>query len=170
MNAAQQQLSAALDRGIDLCRKGDWSRGMRLLKWVAESEERSARPGLFYSFLGYGIALHEQRYPEALKLCEHSIKVEFYQPDNYWNLARTHLLADDRRKASQAVRKGLAIDPHHPELLAMAREMGIRRSPVLPFLSRSHPLNRILGSLRHLFAGKGKPAAGSPEAPSTPPR
>src|SRR4029079_1339226 len=169
LNVAQQQLTAALERGIDLCRKGDWVRGMRYLKWVAESEERSSRPGLFYSFLGYGIALHDQRYQEAVKLCEFSIKVEFYQPDHYWNLARTHLLADDRRKAVQAVRKGLAIDSHHPELLVLARQMGIRRSPVLPFLSRNNLLNRFLGRLRHLFTGKGKPAASpAPPSPSSP--
>lgn len=149
MSAPRRELSAALERGIDLCRRGDWVEGLRHLGRVAESHERASLPGLFYSYLGYGIARCEQRISEGLKLCEHSIKIEFYQPDNYLNLARTQLLAGDRRAAAQAVRKGLAIDRNHVELLALSREMGTRKPPVLPFLSRTNLLNRILGHLRH---------------------
>jgi hypothetical protein len=35
--------------------------------------------------------------------------------------------------------------------------MGTRRAPVLPFLSRSNPLNRQLGRLRHRWARRKGP-------------
>lgn len=150
-------LADALNQGIESCRKGDWAEGLRHLAWIAEREEGTAEmPGLFYSYLGYAIALREQRIHEGLKLCRHSIKLEFYQTENYLNLARTCLLAQDRAGAVQAVRAGLKIDAN-PQLLALQEELGIRGAPVLPFLSRMNFLNQLLGRMRHAF--RGEPAA-----------
>jgi hypothetical protein len=43
--------------------------------------------------------------------------------------------------------------------------MGTRSAPVIPFLSRSNPLNRVLGRLRHRWAQRNLPAYElSPEA------
>ena len=110
-------------------------------------------PGLFYSYLGYGIALRDRRIRDGLKLCRHSIEVEFYQAENYLNLARTCLLANDRKRAVQAVRGGLKIDRNNPHLLALYKELGIRSQPVLRFLDRAHPINQLLGRLRHAIRG-----------------
>jgi hypothetical protein len=121
---------------------------------VAEKEEASGGlPGLFYSYLGYGIALRDRRIRDGLKLCRHSIEVEFYQAENYFNLARTCLLANDRKRAVQAVRGGLKIDRNNPHLLALYKELGIRSQPVLRFLDRAHPLNQLLGRIRHAIRG-----------------
>lgn len=133
-------------------------------------------PGLFYSYLGYGIARYQNRVSEGLKLCQHSIKVEFYQPENYVNLARTYLLSNDRSGAVKTVRSGLKIDPQNPDLLELYRDLGIRKLPVLSFLSRSNPLNRFLGSLRHTFRGgpaepkaaPARPAASRPDPKTAP--
>jgi tetratricopeptide (TPR) repeat protein len=142
-----------LGRAIEECRQGNWDQGLPYLGLLADSEDRSSLPGLFYSYLGYGIALREQRLEEGLKLCRHAIKIEFFQPENYLNLARTLLLATDRRGAVKAVREGLKIDPANEELLTLQKEMGKRRPPVLSFISRDHPLNRLLGSVRHKLTG-----------------
>jgi len=151
--SARQELTGVVGRAIDQCRKGNWEQGLPYLGQLASSEDRAHLPGLFYSYLGYGIALREQRLDEGLKLCKHSVKIEFFHPENYWNLARTCLLAKDRRGAVRAVREGLKIDPHSEELLELQKEMGLRRSPVLRFLSRDNPLNRFLGSVRHKLTG-----------------
>ena len=68
-------------------------------------------------------------------------------------LARTCLLANDRKRAVQAVRGGLKIDRNNPHLVALYKELGIRSHPVLRFLDRAHPINQLLGRLRHAIRG-----------------
>lgn len=153
MNQPQPDFSDVLRRGIARCRQGDWETGLAFLGRIAESDRSSVLPGLFYSYLGYGIALRQKRVQEGLKLCQHSVKIQFYEPENYVNLARTYMLAKDRPGAVRAVLGGLKVIRHHPTLLQLHQELGIRAQPVLPFLSRSNPLNQFLGRLRHAWQG-----------------
>lgn len=146
------ELSQALRRGIELCRQGEWSNGLCFLGKVAEAGCTNA-PGLYYSYLGYGIARCERRTADGLKLCRHAVKLQFYEPENYLNLARTALLVNDRKVAVDAVRKGLKIDRNNRDLRALYRELGVRKRPVLRFLSRSNPINLILGRIRSLLFG-----------------
>lgn len=124
-----------------------------------------------YSYLGYGIARFKGRPRDGVALCEHAVKIEFFQPDNQFNLARTYLLVGNREKAVAALRRGLKLDPDHGGLRGLAAQMGQRRRPVLRFLSREHPLNRFLGRLRHQIsepntALEGEAAAPSPKRPA----
>lgn len=152
--ALSAEVANSVKLGIECCRRGDWNAGLHHLGKVTEAaEENGSLPGLFYSYLGYGIALRDRRIREGLKLCRHSIEVEFYQAENYLNLARTHLLARDRKGAVKAVRAGLKIDRNNAKLIALYKEMGIRSLPVLSFLDRSHPLNVLLGRIRHALRG-----------------
>ena len=140
---------------IDRCRRGAWKDGLPALAHIAEQEQRpGALPALVYSYLGYGIALRQQRLSEGVKLCQHAVKLEFYQAENYLNLARTLLLAGHRRAAVRAAGDGLRIEPDHPQLLELQQDLGVRRHPVLPFLSRGSTLNLLLGRLRHLLMPK----------------
>jgi hypothetical protein len=150
MKAVRREISDTLSRALALCRAGDWDGGLYHLGRLAESGE-PAMPGLFYSYLGYGIARCQGKVKEGLQLCQHSIKVEFYESENFLNLARTCLLARDRGGAVRAIRKGLKVDPQNLELLALYRDLGIRQEPVLSFLSRTNPVNRLLGRVRSLF-------------------
>jgi predicted Zn-dependent protease len=136
---------------IEACRRGRWNEGLPLLARIAEEDERTAvLPALVYSYLGYGIALKQQRVQEGLKLCQHAIKLEFYQPESYLNLARTLLLAGNRRAAVKAIREGLHLDAENPALReVLEEELGERRTPVLGFLSRGNPINSLLGRIRH---------------------
>ena len=137
---------------------GGLERGAPLSWGAAAEKERGlgGLPGLFYSYLGYGIALRERRIREGLKLCRHSIKVEFYQAENYFNLARTCLLANDRKGAVQAVRGGLKIDRHNPHLLALYKELGIRSSAGAPLPRPQH--TRSTSS----WAASATPSAAAP--------
>lgn len=154
MRAVRREISDTLSRALAYCRQGDWDNGLMYLGRVAESgEPGSALPGLFYSYLGYGIARCQGKVSEGRKLCEHSIKVEFYESENYLNLARTCLLAKDRAGAVRAVRGGLKIDPQNLDLLAIYRDLGIRQDPVIRFLSRRNPFNMLLGRIRSIFSG-----------------
>lgn len=146
-----------LDRGLGHCRRGEWGPGLHALVEVAEHRRpRAELPSLYYSYLGRAMAVHERRVREGLRLCRHALKMEFYQPESYVNLARVCLMADRRREAWRAVDHGLAVDDDHPELLALRRELGARRPPVLRLLSRRNPINRLLGRLRYGLGGQAK--------------
>lgn len=147
-----EDVAEILHRGIEACRQGDWKEGLRHLGRVSESGD-SNLPGVFYSYLGYGIALVDRRIRDGLKLCKHGAKIGFHDPDNHLNLARACLLANDRSGAVKALRNGLKIDPQNAEMRNLRKEMGVRSSPVIPFLDRSNPLNVFLGRLRHSLRG-----------------
>ncbi len=110
-------------------------------------------PGTFYSYLGYAIAKVQGRRREGLALCQHGVKLEFYRGENYINLAGVHLLVGNRAGAVKAIFDGLQHDRRNRELQRMARKMGIRRRPIIPFLDRAHPINVWLGKVRHRLLG-----------------
>lgn len=156
--AQQEHLAAVCERGIEACRRGDWKAGLVDLAWLVQGKQAKDLPGLCYSYLGYGVARYDKRVDRGVKLCKHALRKEWYQPENYLNMARTCLLDPKyRREGFEAIRDGLKVDPDHPGLLALQREHGVRRPPVLGFLGRSHPFNRLLGSLRAVFT---KPVSG----------
>ena len=53
MKAVRREISDTLGRALALCRAGDWDAGLYHLGQLTES---GPMPGLFYSYLGYGIA------------------------------------------------------------------------------------------------------------------
>ena len=141
-------------RGIELCRRGDWEEGFYFLSVAAESGlETGDMPSEFFAFLGYGLARYQDEVQTGLKLCRRAVEIDGYQTAGHYLLARTYLLAGDRRSAVKAVERGLRIDATSDALLALKAEMGARRPPVLPFLSRRNILNRTLGRLRHRLVG-----------------
>ncbi len=175
----REQLLAACERGLDLCRFGNFKEGMAELASLGDLTRVKGIPSAYFSYLGYALAKQRNQIPQGIKLCRHAIKLEFFQTENYVNLARTCLLSESyRREAWEAVRDGLKIDPEHPELLELERQLGSRKPPVIRFLGRNNPLNRLLGSMRHLLsrevkvgdakgeAKKGKPAERRRSRPS----
>ncbi len=155
MSTTKTELNQAALKGVEACKRGQWKQGLAVLGKVAEADRQGAElHGLFYSYLGYGIARYERRVKEGLALCQHSIKVQFYEPENYVNLARVYLLARNRRKAVDALTRALKLNATHPGATALAREIGWRRPPVIPFLSRDNFLNRLLGKMRHQLRQK----------------
>jgi hypothetical protein len=149
------EIQVAAAKGLALCREGDWDRGLQLLGAAAEGRQGAAElPGLVYSYLGYGIARYQRRVKDGLKLCEHAVKIQYYEPDNHLNLARVQLILEDRKGAVSSIARGLKLDPNHRGLKDLRVEIGVRRRPVLPFLSRRNPLNVLLGRLRNSLRGE----------------
>ncbi|MEO7795690.1 MAG: tetratricopeptide repeat protein [Thermoanaerobaculia bacterium] len=140
---------AAAEAAIEICRSGDWGRGLTILADLVKERGLSEHiPGVAYSFLGYGIARYQKQVKEGLRLCEHAVRAQFYHPDCHLNLARVHVLAKNRKGAVNAIAQGLALDPKNAALRALQNDIGIRRKPVLGFLSRNNAVNRTLGKLR----------------------
>jgi hypothetical protein len=148
---------ALYERGLERCRRGEWESGLTDLAWVVKNQRRGL-PALCYSYLGFGLARQGQ-VQKGIRYCRHAIKLEFFQPECYVNLARASLLVKgNRREAAEAVYDGLKIDPEYPELLELQSRIGARQPPVLRFLSRGHFFNRCLGWIRYQLTRPPEPA------------
>ena len=137
------------DHGIKLCRKGLWEQGLSCLTRVMKMEKDENRLSTVFAFYGLGLAFHDSRIKEGLTYCQKALELGMHEPENYLSLARVHLLNDDRGSAFEVVSRGLELMPDHPGLLALRRRFGMRKKPVIPFLSRGNILNRLLGQFRH---------------------
>lgn len=112
-------------------------------------------PPEYLSYLGLATALAEKRYRDAATLCESAVKKEFYSPTFYYNLGKVYLAGGHKRKAVHAFYNGLKIDKNHKGIMEELSQIGVRRSPVIPFLPRKNVLNKILGNLAHKVEGRG---------------
>ncbi|HVS63493.1 MAG TPA: tetratricopeptide repeat protein [Thermoanaerobaculia bacterium] len=157
MTESAFDLTESARTGVELCRQGRWDQGFRTLCQVANADRQRAKlPSVFYSYLGLGMARYEKRYDDGEKLCQRAIEIEFFEPENYLNLAKVYGLRGKRPQAVEALRKGLQIDGSHQQLRDMLLELGVRKKPVLSFLSRDNPLNRLLGRIRHDVSSRPK--------------
>jgi tetratricopeptide (TPR) repeat protein len=108
---------------------------------------------LVRSTLGLAIARGERDFAAARTLCEAAAKQEFFNPEVYLNLARVYLCFDRRSEALRYLRRGQMIDPGHRGIQEAIAALGRRRLPLLPFLPRRHPFNRMLGTARSRLLG-----------------
>jgi tetratricopeptide (TPR) repeat protein len=149
MSAKAFDVGAAFKEGINLCRKDKWRKGYDLLTKVAQhSEARGNLPGVFYSYLGVGMAHCEGRRRDGMELCRYALQLEPEQPESHLNIAAVYLMLGRRESALQSVERGLELRPGHPRLLHMRRSIGQRQRVTFPFLARSNPLNSLSGRLR----------------------
>ena len=146
----RERLLQTARRGIERCRRGDWEEGVADLNLVATSHTQGQRlPLLVDSYLGFGMASLEGKHNEGLSMCLQAVAAEFWEPDNYLNLARLYLLLKQRKLAVKALEQGLEVHPEDENLLALRKKFGLRQAAALSFLPRAHPVNRFFGRLRH---------------------
>jgi tetratricopeptide (TPR) repeat protein len=103
---------------------------------------------LYTSWYGLCLALVERRFNKGLELCRLAVKDEFFNPELYLNLARVHLAFGFKAEGLRYLRRGLMIDPSNEIIRNELDRLGRRQQPVLRFLPRRHPLNRLLGRVR----------------------
>lgn len=138
----------AMRRGIEAVRKKEYQAGLTLLSEAySAAHDMPAPDGLSYYALC--VALVQKKYKPAVDLCKKAIEMQFYHGEHYANLARIYMEAESRSKALTTIEKGLQVIPEHDELLRLRKELGLRRKPPIPFLSRSNPLNVALGRAQH---------------------
>jgi hypothetical protein len=112
-----------------------------------------ARRARYASYYGLCLATAMGRKREGLNLCRMAANSDFFTPDILLNLARVLILTGDKKKGWETLMQGLTLDPDHPGLKAETRRMGIRRRPAIPFLDRSHPINRAVGRMKAAAVG-----------------
>jgi Flp pilus assembly protein TadD len=103
----------------------------------------------YMSYLGVVLARSERKWGEAEKLCDGAVRLKRNQAQLYLNLAEVYATAGRRDDAVEALQAGLKYARRDIRLNIAMNKLTNRRSPVLSFLARKHPLNKSLGKLRH---------------------
>ncbi len=140
-----QELEDRIARAVALFNRGDYARCHALLQDCGAEGERDPR---VRAFLAASRSMVNGRVREGVVACIEAIRGAFYIPDLYCALGVLLLRVGDRGKAYAAFQRGLRLDPRHGGIRARIRDMGERRGPVLAFLDRANPANRVLGRVR----------------------
>jgi len=146
-----QGLSPALQQGVIHVEKGEFDQAWRAFAQYLAQEPGSA---IASSYLGMLSALKAGKLYEGLDRCIEAVKKDPQEALLYLNLSRCYLAAGDRYQAVRALHKGLKLkSPHHGMLVNYYKAMGMRRKPVLGFLSRNNMANVFLGKLTWRWKG-----------------
>jgi hypothetical protein len=109
------------------------------------------------SWYGLTLVLVERNSNLGVMLCDQALRAAGPEPELLLNVARVHLALNQRERAVRAILRGLEHWPGDPRFAAARDAIGIRRPPVLGFLPRGNPLNRVLGKLRHRWSKRHAP-------------
>lgn len=117
--------------------------------FVSAQRRRPADPrGL--AWYGLTLILVEHNNNLGVRYCEEAVRgAGAALPLGWLNLGRAFMALGYRVRALRALQRGLELDPFHPEFAEELARLGVRRQPVVGFLARSNPLNRLLGRLRN---------------------
>ncbi len=131
---------------------------------------RDPRDPTCMSWYGVTLVLVERNSNLGVSLVDRALRAAGPSPELLLNSARVHLALNQRERAVRAISRGLELWPDDARLCVARDAMGTRRAPVLPFLSRNNPLNRLLGRLRNRWARRNGPVYElSPVALGVPP-
>ena len=119
----------------------------RFLEQPTAEESAGAVPPQVLSALGLCMAMAENRIQEGIQYCHRAINDEAHEAQFYYHLGMVYLNAANKKKALNSFYSGLKLNPSHSRIKKQLHEMGVRKLPVLSFLSRDHFLNKFFGQL-----------------------
>lgn len=121
----------------------------KALPHFSRAVELDPSNALYLSHRGLALAAAEQKWAAAEEMCLSAVRMERTRPELYTNLADFYCLAGKKEDAVETLLAGMQMMGRDPRLSKALRKLGVRRSPVLPFLGREHFVNRQLGKLRY---------------------
>ncbi len=127
---------------------GDW----QTARWYFERADQRAAvddPHRNLYAAAHGLSMVHLGDFRGINLCRQAAAEEVFDARVFEQLARAELHLKHRRQACTAIQRGLRIDPGNMLLRTLRKRMGTRRQPVLTFLSRENPLNRMLGRITY---------------------
>lgn len=130
-----------LFRGMTKLKEGDC---LGAMVHFDKAVQAGGAPLVCSSYFGYCIAKERGQVSKGLTLCTQALDEEPDNPVHYLNMARIHLLANNREKALEVLRKGASCGANE-EIADLLEKIGTRKPPPLSFLHRDHPINKYLG-------------------------
>ncbi len=114
----------------------------------------------YLSYYGVSVALGKGEIKLGLELCTRAIKMEFYKPEFYVNLAKVYEASGNKKGAITALKKGAKYEIKGEDIHNMLVDLGFRKKPILPFFKRANFINKSLGiffrvTLPRIFRRKG---------------
>lgn len=107
---------------------------------------------------GMAIATFTGRYQQGIVFCEEAVRRHGPSPFLLVNLAKAYIAAKNKREAVRCLRRALARSSGDDDRARIElASLGLRRTPVIPFLPRSFFLNKILGRWRHAILERRTP-------------
>lgn len=151
MQAIIEDPLAEFREGVELLRNGFPDKAVAKLHHAFEIDRYNP---YYISFLGLAIARAEQKWAEALELCERAVHLRPKEIQFHLNLAEVGALSGQRWKALDTLDKALLAFGNDARLKRARKKVDSRRAPLLSFLGRGNFLNRELGRLRHYLLKK----------------
>jgi Flp pilus assembly protein TadD len=146
MATTQLDLVAEFKQGLKALKNGYPQKALVHMRTAFESEKHNP---FYLSFLGLTMARAERKWDKATELCEIAVQLRRSESQFHLNLAEVYALAGRREKALDTIDAALALFGKDERLYRARSRVEKRRSPVLPFLTRDHFLNRTFGKVRH---------------------
>lgn len=147
-------------KGLALLERRNFQEAINQLRSAIDLERQEGvkNPRMKYvSYLGLALTFKDGRSEEGLKLCEQAVRRDFLDPDLFCNLGIVYLRNRQKGRAFEAFQKGLNLEEGHRRIHEELERYDRREQPVFGFLPRTHPVNRLIGRirhrLRHLFQG-----------------
>lgn len=97
------------------------------------------------TFIALAEAVVRDTYRTSVDKCVTALNAWPTNADIYLNLSTILLYAGRRDLASLKLQRALTYHPRHYGLRKLHRKIGVRRKPVIPFLSRNNSVNIIVG-------------------------
>jgi tetratricopeptide (TPR) repeat protein len=138
----EEEAEKLFGRARDALAAGEIPSALTLLERALKLNDNRS----WYSFLGYCMAKERGQVKKGIELCTLALELEPEHADHYLNLAKIYLLAGNKPEALRVLREGMARG-ENPGLITLLDAIGTRKPPVLSFLARSNPVNRLLGLL-----------------------
>ncbi len=143
------EVAEALDEGIRRFAAGD-PEGAHEMFGIAH--RRAPGEPRVQSWFGLTLVLVEKNSNLGVMLVDEAVRRGGADPEFVINQSRVSIALGQRVRAVRALERGLVAHPGQSDLDRERTALGRRRPPVIRFLSRGNPLNRMLGRLRHRWS------------------
>ncbi len=131
---------------LELLKQQDYKAAQRVLKKSLQSlDEHDDQYNIVLSAYGLSQVLNANK--NGLLLCRDAAGNECFDGEVFLNLACAEWHSFNRKRAINAIRQGIKVDPDNAQLNHACAKLDCRKRCCFEFLPRSHKMNRIFGRL-----------------------